>query len=68
MSEELKFGTDVAQGVLDKDPDAQAWAGGTSVSNSRWRPAAILFISSMRFDHFRPLDHICSYNDATSFL
>ena len=67
-SEDLKFVADVAHGVVNKDPDANAWAGGTSLSNSRRRPVAILFISSMRFGHFRPLDHNFSYNDATSFL
>ena len=54
-SEELKFGTDVAQGVLNKDPDRQVWADGTSLSNSRWRPAAILFIPGMRFWSFTTL-------------
>ena len=67
-SEELKFGTDVTQRVLNKDPDAHASVGGTGLSNSRWGPAAILFISSMRFGYLLPLDYNFSYNDATSFL
>ena len=46
---ELKFGTDVTQGVLNYYPDEQRWASGTSLPNTRWRPAYILATPSMLF-------------------